>query len=106
MPSYSLTSSGVLYGRPVTFAEVRDACLKVRQHVTLLDDGARLLSCVEPFTGFGLLLSCFAPILNYHEVSVAEPGWAESHIFQLFEAFARCQVVIIQSRDRQYSYHC
>ena len=30
MPSYSLTSSGVLYGRPVTFAEVRDACLKVR----------------------------------------------------------------------------
>ena len=53
----SLTSNGVLYGRQVSFAEVRDGCLKVRQHVTLLDDGSRLLTVVEPFTGYGLLLS-------------------------------------------------
>ena len=54
---HSLTSNGVLYGRQVSFSEVRDGCLKVRQHVTLLDDGSRLLTVVEPFTGYGLLLS-------------------------------------------------
>ena len=87
----------MLYGRKVSFREVRDGCLKIRQHVTLLDEGARLLSVVEPFSGFGLLLTCFMPILNYHEVTVAEPCWAEKHIYQLFDAFARCEVVMLQS---------
>ena len=30
-------------------------------------------------------------------MTVAEPGWAEKHIFQLFEAFHKTQVVMLQS---------
>ena len=71
--------------------------MKVRQHVTLLDDGARLLSVIEPFNGFGLVLGVFMPILNYHDVAVMEPSWAESHIYQLFESFYRSEVVFMQS---------
>ena len=50
---YNVSSTGILYGRAVSFREINKNCLKIKEHLLLLDQGARLLSIIEPFHGLG-----------------------------------------------------
>ena len=82
---YSVTSSGVLYGRSISFKEINTTCQKIKEHVRLLGTGTKTVSIIAPFSGLGLIFAAFLPIYSGAEILFISPGWAEVRISQVFK---------------------
>ena len=92
----TVTSSGVLYGRSISFKEINTTCQKIKEHVRLLGTGAKTISIIEPFSGLGLIFAAFLPIYSGAEVLFISPGWAEVRISKIIETFKKYEIIFMQ----------
>ena len=97
-----MTSSGVLYGRSISFREINTTCQKIKEHVRLLGTGAKTISIIEPFSGLGLIFAAFLPIYSGAEVLFISPGWAEVRISKIIETImlAHMETNLVTQADR------
>ena len=66
---YTVSASGYLYGRPVTFKEIAFQCAQLKAQLDL-QSLATVLCVLEPYNGLGLILSVFLPVYCGVEVSL------------------------------------
>ena len=67
---YTVSASGLLYGRPVTFKEIAFQCAQLKIQLEL-KSLATVMSVLEPYTGLGLILSVFLPVYCGIEVKLS-----------------------------------
>jgi acyl-CoA synthetase (AMP-forming)/AMP-acid ligase II len=65
---YTVSASGLLYGRPVTFKEIAFQCAQLKMQLEL-KSLATVMSVLEPYNGLGLILSVFLPVYCGIEVN-------------------------------------
>ena len=92
---FTVSTSGILYGRAVSFREINFYCAQIRDHIELKPLTC-VLSVIEPYHGIGLILSTFLPVYTGSEVTFLSPSWADNRRETLFDQFEKHEIALLQ----------